>query len=92
MPALTIGGQERELHLTATALTTAERKILKLGGRKILATLASKDDTWFAFDELAAIVATAWGEDRGPALLEQFYREGGTVFDVHNAVVQAIID
>ena len=94
MPALTIGGQVRELRLTGRALATAERQILKLGGKKILATLGSKepDDRWFALDELAVILGVIWGEDRAPALLEQFYGEGGTVFDVHSAVVETIID
>ena len=39
MPSLTIGGQVRELRLTATDLDQAERQILKAGGRPIMAVL-----------------------------------------------------
>ena len=96
MASLTIGGQDRELRLTATALKAAERRILKLGGRRLLATFADAKEPFLAIDELEALVVSAWtpalSEATVQTLLAQWYAEGGTLFELHTEVIDALID
>jgi hypothetical protein len=96
MASLTIAGQTRELSLTARDVVAAERQILKAGGQKLMKTLASSDGVQFAIEELHAFVWAAWRgtlpDDRIQALLDQYYAEGGTLFQLHAEVSEALID
>ena len=95
MASLTIGGQVRELRLTAQDLDQAERQILKVGGRPIMAVLGQHGGL-FAKYELEWLVWGAWrhtlSSDRIQTLLAQFYADGGTLFDVQSEILEAIID
>jgi hypothetical protein len=95
VPSLTIGGQVREIRLTATDLDQAERQILKAGGRPIMAVLGNHGGL-FAKYELEWLLWGAWrhtlSSERLAILLAQFYAEGGTLFDVQSEVIEAIID
>jgi hypothetical protein len=103
MAALTIGGQDYPLELRAPAVVDAEERLVKRGGRpllEILATPTNGDEprrgVFFTLAELEAFCWGAWhrklGEDRPRELLEQFYREGGTLWELHDVVVNALID
>jgi hypothetical protein len=96
MASLTIGGQLREIRLTAADLDQAERQILKQGGRPIMAVFGAKDPGIFAKYELEWLLWGAWrhtlSSDRIQTLLAQFYGDGGTLFELQAEIIEAIID
>jgi len=103
MASLSIGGQDYPLELRAREVADAEDRLLKRGGRPLLEVLASPNGTdgprrgvFFGLSELEAFCWGAWhrklGEERPRELLEQFYREGGTLWELHDVVVNALID
>jgi len=95
MATLTIGGQPREIRLTPNDLDLAEREIVKRGGRVITDVLGNHNALFSKF-ELEWLLWAAWRQkvttDKLQKLLTQFYDEGGTIFDIQNAVGEAIID
>jgi hypothetical protein len=95
MASLTIGGKIREIRLTAQDIDQAERQILKAGGRPIMAVLGMHGGL-FAKYELEWLLWGAWrhtlSSDRLQVLLAQYYADGGTIFDIQSAVIEAIID
>jgi hypothetical protein len=96
MRSLTIGGNIREIKLTAQDLGAAEQQILKQGGRPIMAVFGGVHAGLFAKYELEWIVWAAWrhtwSSERIQAELATFYREGGTLIDLHTEVLEAVID
>jgi hypothetical protein len=96
MASLTIGGQLREIRLTAADLDQAERQILKQGGRPIMAIFGATSPGIFAKYELEWLLWGAWrhtlSTDRIQILLAQFYADGGTLFDLQSEIIEAIID
>ena len=96
MASLTIGGQDRPLRLTATGVKLAERRILKRGPASPR-DVADPKEPFLAIDELEALVLAAWtpaldGGRRARPLLAQYYVEGGTLFELHTEVIDALID
>jgi hypothetical protein len=96
MASLTIAGQPRELTLTAKDIAAAEWEIIKLGGPRLMKTLAASDGVYFALEELRLFVWAAWrgtmSADRIQALLDQFYAEGGTIFQLNAEVQNALVE
>jgi hypothetical protein len=97
MASLMIGGQVYDLVLSARDLARAEQAILKDGGRPILAAFLGPHAGFLAVSELESIVWAAWrrtpvSDEQIRARLAQFYAEGGTVFELHAQVVEAILD
>jgi hypothetical protein len=96
MASLTIAGQVREITLTAHALDRAEREIMKRGGRPLLAAFIGKEPGLLAMQELRWLLWAAWtpalSDERVQTLIDQFYRDGGTLPELHAAVIEALID
>lgn len=95
MATLTIGGQVREIRFTAADLDQAERQIIKQGGRAITDVLGNHG-ALFSKYELEWLLWGVWrrklSADRIQTLLAQFYGEGGTIFDLQTAVLEAMLD
>jgi hypothetical protein len=94
MASLTIGGEVHEIAVSARDLARAEQESMKAGGRPLMAAFLGAQAGMLTFMELEWILWAAW---RCPmpeitARLEHFYRDGGTVFEVHTAVVQALLE
>jgi hypothetical protein len=96
MASVTIGGQVREIRLVAHDLDRAEREIMKRGGRPLLAAFIGKEPGLLAMHELRWLLWAAWTpalpDERVQTLLDQFYRDGGTLPELHAAVIEALID
>jgi hypothetical protein len=96
MASVTIGGQVREITLSIHALDRAEREIMKRGGRPLLAAFIGKEPGWLAIHEVRWLLWAAWtpalSEERMQTLVDQFYQEGGTLPELHSAVLDALID
>jgi hypothetical protein len=96
MASVTIGGQVREITLTAHALDRAEREIMKRGGRPLLAAFIGKDPGFLAIHELRWLLWAAWtpalSDEQVQRLVDQFYRDGGTLPELHTAVIDALVD
>jgi hypothetical protein len=96
MASVTIGGQVREITLTAHALDRAEREIMKRGGRPLLAAFIGKDPGFLAIHELRWLLWAAWtpalSDEQVQILVDQFYRDGGTLPELHTAVIDALVD
>src|SRR4029450_4446866 len=96
MASVTIGGQVREIRLAAHDLDRAEREIMKRGGRPLLAAFIGKEPGMRAMHEPRG---PRWGagtpalpDERVQPLVDQFYRDGGTLPELHSAVIEALID
>lgn len=98
MAELTIGGQGYPLELPARAVAEAEARWTKHGGRPLLEILASANGAgvFFKLAELEGFVWGAWhrtmGDARPAELLAQYYADGGTLWELHSVVVDALID
>jgi hypothetical protein len=96
MASLTIAGQVREIRLAAHDLDRAEREIMKRGGRPLLAAFIGKEPGLLAMHELRWLLWAAWtpalSDERVQTLVDQFYRDGGTLPELHSAVIEALID
>jgi hypothetical protein len=96
MASVIIGGQIHEIMLTAHALDRAEREIMKRGGRPLLAAFIGKDPGFLAIHELRWLLWAAWtpalSDERVQTLIDQFYRDGGTLPELHTAVIDALVD
>jgi hypothetical protein len=95
MATLKIGEQVREIRFTAADLDQAERQIIKNGGRAITDVLGNHG-ALFSKYELEWLLWGAWrhklSTERLTMLMAQFYGEGGTIFDLQSAVVEAMLD
>src|SRR4030095_10259216 len=96
MASVTIGGQVREIRLAAHDLDRAEREIMKRGGRPSLPAFIEKGPGLPAMHELRRLLWAAWTpalpDERVQTLVDQFYRDGGTLPELHSAVIEALID
>ena len=103
MPSLTIGGQAYTIRLTPRAVSEGEDHWTHHGGRPLLEILATpnggadpKRGVFFRISELEGLCWGAWhrqfGADRPGQLLEQYYAEGGTLWELHSVVVDALVD
>ena len=103
MAELTIGGQAYALKLPARAVVEAEERWTKRGGRPLLEILATPNGgadasrgVFFKLTELEGLCWGAWhhqvGDERPAQLLDQYYAEGGTLWELHAVVVEALID
>jgi hypothetical protein len=95
MTTLTIGGQPRELRFSTEDIDLAEKMIVKTDGRAIMDVLGNHG-ALFTKHELEWLLWGAWRKTTPAArvkeLLAQFYQDGGTLFDVQAAVLEALID
>ena len=95
MSVLVIHGEPREIRLTAADIDVAERMIVKNDGRAIMDVLGNHN-ALFTKAELEWLL---WGAWRGKLtagaiqkLMGEFYGNGGTLYDVQAAVLEALID
>jgi hypothetical protein len=95
MSILTIGGQAREVRFAVEEIQFAEKMIIKNDGRAIMDILGN-EKALFTLEELEWLLWAAWRKQMSAAnlktVLAQFYAEGGTVFDVNSAVLDALLD
>jgi hypothetical protein len=105
MPSLTIGGQEYVLELRNREIGDADDRQIQRGGRPLIEILqppstngdeSSRKRVSFGLPDLEVFwwagLHRKLGEKRPQELLEQFYGEGGTIWDLHDVVVNALID
>jgi hypothetical protein len=95
MTALTIGGQPRELRFSTEDIDLAEKMIVKNDGRAIMDVLGNHG-ALFTKHELEWLLWGAWRKTMSAArvkeLTAQFYRDGGTLYELQAAILEALID
>jgi len=94
MPSLTIGGQVCEIRLTAADVEAVEEQLVKRGGRRVLEMF--KESGMLSMSECRWFVWGAWRkhlpDDRVWARVAQFYADGGTLPELHGAVIDAMLE
>jgi hypothetical protein len=95
VPALTIGGQVREIRLTIADVEAVEEQLLQRGGRRVLemfptttSRLSMSECRWFIWGAWRKSLPDA----RIWALVSQFYDDGGTLLELHGPVVDALLE
>ena len=96
MASLTINGSLREIRLSATDIGDAEQQIMKQGGRPIMAVFSPPAPGIFGKHETEWLLWAAWrhalSHDRIRALIDEYYRTGGTFMELHGEILEAVID
>ena len=92
---LTIGGKTRPIRFGSEDIGLAEHQIIKTNGRAILNVLGNHG-ALFTKHELDWLLWGAWRRELKGAsfqsVLRTFYTEGGTLYDLQNAILEALLE